>query len=113
MRARVDVNLEKKGVDTGFRARNPYNGEAVPVWVANFVLMEYGTGAVMAVPAHDQRDFEFCTDIWVADSDGDCSEDESGRAPAGATGGGLRRVREAGEFRPLQRVDFRAGHRSA
>src|SRR5439155_979673 len=61
IRARVEVNLAKQGVDTGFRARNPYNGESVPVWVANFVLMEYGTGAVMAVPAHDQRDFEFCS----------------------------------------------------
>jgi leucyl-tRNA synthetase len=61
VRARADVNLEKLGVDSGFKARNPYNGELVPVWIANFVLMEYGTGAVMAVPAHDQRDFEFCT----------------------------------------------------
>ena len=61
VRARVEVNLEKVGVDTGLKARNPYNGELVPVWLANFVLMEYGTGAVMAVPAHDQRDFEFCT----------------------------------------------------
>src|SRR5207245_4981238 len=59
VRARVEVNLEKQGVETGARARNPYSGESVPVWVANFVLMEYGTGAVMAVPAHDQRDFEF------------------------------------------------------
>jgi leucyl-tRNA synthetase len=59
--ARVEVNLQKIGVDTGFKARNPYNGDMVPVWVANFVLLEYGTGAVMAVPAHDQRDFEFCT----------------------------------------------------
>jgi leucyl-tRNA synthetase len=61
VRARVEVNLEKQGVDAGFTARNPYNGESVPIWVANFVLMEYGTGAVMAVPAHDQRDFEFCS----------------------------------------------------
>ena len=61
VRARVEVNLEKDGVATGFTARNPYNGEQVPIWVANFVLTEYGTGAVMAVPAHDQRDFEFCT----------------------------------------------------
>ncbi len=59
--ARADTNLEKVGADTGFTARNPYSGEPVPVWLANFVLMEYGTGAVMAVPAHDQRDFEFCT----------------------------------------------------
>ncbi|MBK1692873.1 leucine--tRNA ligase [Ectothiorhodospira mobilis] len=50
---------EKRGVDTGVRALHPVTGEPVPVWVANFVLMEYGTGAVMAVPAHDQRDWEF------------------------------------------------------
>ncbi len=60
-RARVEVNLEKDGVATGFTAVNPYNGEQVPIWLANFVLTGYGTGAVMAVPAHDQRDFEFCT----------------------------------------------------
>jgi len=65
VRAPVEVNLEKQGVDTSFTARNPYNGESIPVWIANFVLMEYGTGAVMAVPAHDQRDFEFCTAYGV------------------------------------------------
>ncbi|MBI3773502.1 MAG: leucine--tRNA ligase [Gammaproteobacteria bacterium] len=51
--------MEKKGVATGFNAIHPITGEPVPVWVANFVLMGYGTGAVMSVPAHDQRDFEF------------------------------------------------------
>ncbi|MBI4008433.1 MAG: leucine--tRNA ligase, partial [Planctomycetes bacterium] len=50
---------EKEGVFTGRHAINPINGEKVPIWVANYALMEYGTGAVMAVPAHDQRDFEF------------------------------------------------------
>ena len=50
---------EKKGMFTGRYCINPFNGDRVPVYVANFVLMEYGTGAVMAVPAHDQRDFEF------------------------------------------------------
>ncbi len=60
VRTRVEVNLEKQGAPTGFSVRNPFNGENVPVWLANFVLMEYGSGAVMAVPAHDQRDFEFC-----------------------------------------------------
>ena len=65
VRARVEVNLKKVGVDTGFRARNPFNGETVPIWIANFVLMDYGTGAVMAVPAHDQRDFEFCTEYGL------------------------------------------------
>ena len=53
--------MEKKGMATGISVSHPVSGEAVPVWVANFVLMGYGTGAVMAVPAHDQRDFEFAT----------------------------------------------------
>ncbi len=61
VRTRVEVNMAKVGADTGFTARNPYNGEEVPIWIANFVLMDYGTGAVMAVPAHDERDFEFCS----------------------------------------------------
>ncbi len=51
--------MEKKGMDTGIKARHPITGEEVPVFVANFVLMGYGEGAVMAVPAHDQRDWEF------------------------------------------------------
>lgn len=51
--------MEKKGVDTGIRVAHPITGEIVPVWAANFVLMGYGTGAVMSVPAHDQRDYEF------------------------------------------------------
>ncbi len=56
---RSDENKEKEGVFTGAYAVNPLNDEKVPVWVGNFVLMEYGTGAIMSVPAHDQRDFEF------------------------------------------------------
>jgi len=50
---------EKEGIDTGKKAINPFSGEAIPVWISNYVLVEYGTGAIMAVPAHDQRDFEF------------------------------------------------------
>src|SRR5688572_12144687 len=57
--ARMSGEIEKEGFDTGFRAINPFTNEPVPIWVANFVLGEYGTGAVMAVPAHDERDFEF------------------------------------------------------
>ena len=53
------ATMEKKGIYTGLTATHPISGEQVPVWVANFVLMSYGTGAVMAVPAHDQRDYEF------------------------------------------------------
>jgi leucyl-tRNA synthetase len=51
--------MEKKGVDTGLKAIHPLTGEQVPIWAANFVLMDYGSGAVMSVPAHDQRDYEF------------------------------------------------------
>ena len=57
--ARLTGAIEKEGFDTGRKAVNPFTGEEVPIWVANFVLAEYGTGAIMAVPAHDQRDFEF------------------------------------------------------
>jgi leucyl-tRNA synthetase len=52
-------NIEKHGVNTGHFAVNPFNGEKVPVWVANYILMDYGTGAIMSVPAHDERDYEF------------------------------------------------------
>ena len=57
--SRTDEQKEKEGIFTGATAINPLNNEKVPVWVGNFVLMEYGTGAIMSVPAHDQRDFEF------------------------------------------------------
>ena len=53
------ATMEKKGVDTGLTSIHPVTGETVPVWCANFVLIEYGSGAVMSVPAHDQRDYEF------------------------------------------------------
>src|SRR5512140_2487113 len=56
---RTGENAPKEGVFTGAEAVNPYTGQRIPVWIANFVLAEYGTGAVMSVPAHDQRDFEF------------------------------------------------------
>jgi len=54
------ATMEKEGFFTGRHATNPFSGEKIPIWVGNFVLMEYGTGAIMAVPAHDQRDLEFC-----------------------------------------------------
>jgi leucyl-tRNA synthetase len=53
------ATMEKKGVATGFTAIHPLNGEEIPVWTANFVLMDYGSGAVMSVPAHDERDHDF------------------------------------------------------
>jgi len=58
---RFAEGAEKVGVFTGRHAINPFNGEKIPIWVANFVLMDVGTGAIMSVPAHDQRDFDFAT----------------------------------------------------
>jgi len=81
-RARKEEDLKKVGADTGFRARNPFNGETVPIWIANFVLMDYGTGAVMAVPAHDQRDFEFCSEYGLPIRTVIVPADSDGRVPA-------------------------------
>jgi leucyl-tRNA synthetase len=58
---RVDAAREKTGVALGANAINPVNGKPIPIWVSDYVLIEYGTGAIMAVPAHDQRDYEFAT----------------------------------------------------
>jgi len=59
-------DIEKEGFFSGHYAVNPFSGERVPIWIANFVLMGYGTGAIMAVPAHDERDFEFCRKYGIA-----------------------------------------------
>jgi len=62
---RTDIEIEKKGMFIGKRAINPINNEEVPIYIGNFVIYEYGAGAVMAVPAHDQRDFEFATEYDI------------------------------------------------
>ena len=59
-------NIEKHGVFTGKKAVNPFNGEMLPIWVANYILADYGTGAIMSVPAHDERDFEFAQKYGLA-----------------------------------------------
>ena len=96
------VEEEKEGLNTGALAINPFSGESLPVWVANYVLMEYGTGAVMSVPAHDERDFEFAQKYTLADQAGDCariSRPGRGRArfrghgPVGGNAPGLHRLR--------------------
>jgi leucyl-tRNA synthetase len=80
---------EKLGFDTGIGARHPFTGEYLPVFIANFVLMDYGTGAIMAVPGHDQRDFEFATKYGlpiprvVAASASDADKPFAGEAEAG------------------------------
>ncbi len=73
---RTELNKEKTGVFTGAYAINPVNGKKIPIWIADYVLASYGTGAIMAVPAHDERDFEFATKygievIQVLDSKGE------------------------------------------
>ena len=56
---RMSITKEKTGVDTGLKVLNPVNNKSVPLWVADYVLINYGTGAIMAVPGHDERDYEF------------------------------------------------------
>ena len=64
--SRTSTDTEKEGIFTGAYAVNPFNGEEVPIWIANYVLVEYGTGAVMGVPAHDERDWQFATKYNLA-----------------------------------------------
>jgi leucyl-tRNA synthetase len=96
--SRKKVDKAKTGVDTGARARNPATGEEIPIWIADYVLMEYGTGAIMAVPGHDERDFEFAQAfglpirrVVVA-----AGEDPEAPLPAAYTGSG--RLVHSGPF---------------
>jgi len=97
-------DVEKEGFFTGAYTTNPYNGEKVPVWIGNFVLMGYGTGAIMAVPAHDERDFEFCTKYGIPIRR--VVRPVDGEAPAGAfTGYGI--VENSGEWSGLTSEEAR------
>ena len=84
---RTELAKEKTGVFTGSYAINPVNGEPVPIWVADYVLISYGTGAIMAVPAHDERDFEFAKQfglpIKAVVDPGDAVSDGRARRSAG------------------------------
>ncbi len=91
---RAELSKEKTGVWTGATAINPVNGQAIPIWVADYVLMTYGTGAIMAVPAHDTRDFEFAKEfgleiVQVIDDNGTAEKDASGALTEAYTGPGL------------------------
>ena len=89
---RTELAKEKTGVFTGAYAINPVNGEKIPIWIADYVLASYGTGAIMAVPAHDTRDFEFATKVQPAHRPGrPAARSENGLA-------GLRRGRHVSEF---------------
>ncbi|MFO8027934.1 MAG: leucine--tRNA ligase [Opitutales bacterium] len=90
---RAELSKEKTGVWTGASAINPVNGKEIPIWVADYVLMTYGTGAIMAVPAHDERDFAFAKAFGleitqVIDDDGAAEKDETGALTAAYTGPG-------------------------
>jgi leucyl-tRNA synthetase len=102
------ADLEKDGHFTGAYAVNPYSGEKLPVWIGNFVLMEYGTGAIMAVPAHDERDFDFCKTyglpIRPVIRSVDRELDENPKAPF--TDDGI--VERSGEFSGLPSAEARS-----
>ena len=81
---RAELNKDKSGVPTGAYAINPVNQKRIPIWIADYVLISYGTGAIMAVPAHDERDFEFAKKfdieiIQVIDDAGTAKKDENGK----------------------------------
>ena len=81
LRAHRSWRKEKTGVFTGAYAINPVNGERIPIWIADYVLMGYGTGAIMAVPGHDERDFEFARDVRPADRRGRAGRRRRRRPP--------------------------------
>ena len=101
-------DIEKDGHFTGHYAVSPYGGDKVPIWIGNFVLMEYGTGAIMAVPAHDERDFDFCKTFGIPirpvirPVDGELDQDPQ----AAFTDDGI--VERSGEFSGLPSAEARA-----
>ena len=78
---RTSPDSEKIGIDTGVKAVNPLSGEEIPIFIANYVLMDYGTGAIMAVPAHDQRDFDFAKKYDINIREVIRPEDQVGETP--------------------------------
>jgi len=106
---RSALDKEKTGVFTGAFAVNPVNGERIPVWISDYVLMTYGTGAIMAVPAHDQRDFEFATrfelPIREVISSPEAAKDNDGRLEAAYEGEGV--MVNSGEFNGASSIDGR------
>jgi len=99
-RANYEDVLEKEGVFTGGYCLNPFTGERLPIYAANFVLMEYGTGAVMAVPAHDQRDYEFAVKYGIAIRA--VIRPQTGEAPTDAAYEGPGTLVDSGEFTGME-----------
>ncbi len=102
---RTELNMEKTGVFTGGYAINPVNNEKIPIWISDYVLLSYGTGAIMAVPAHDTRDFEFATKfklpiIQVVSKDGSTYEMKEAEIEEGI-------AVNSGNFSGLKTADFK------
>jgi len=92
---------DKEGIDTGKKAINPYNGEEIPIWISGYVLMEYGTGAIMAVPAHDQRDFQFAKKYGLTIKEVIVPEGQEGSKELEDAFEGYGRVVNSGDFSGL------------
>ena len=95
---RKKTDKEKTGVDTGARAINPATGGEIPIWIADYVLMEYGTGAIMAVPGHDERDFEFATKFELPIVRVVAGPDDDASTPLTEAYTGTGRLVNSGEF---------------
>ena len=107
---RTDLAKEKTGQPTGAYAINPVNGEKIPIWISDYVLISYGTGAIMAVPAHDQRDFEFATKfelpiIPVVEPDDPAEAEKAKASQICFIGDGT--AINSGEFNGLRTPDFK------
>ncbi|HET7275818.1 MAG TPA: leucine--tRNA ligase [Longimicrobiaceae bacterium] len=96
--SRKKTDKTKTGVDTGGRAVNPATGEEIPIWIADYVLMEYGTGAIMAVPAHDERDFEFANEFGLPIRRVVAADGDSGDTPLNEAYVGSGRLVNSGEY---------------
>jgi leucyl-tRNA synthetase len=103
---RTDLAKEKTGVFTGGHAINPVNGERVPVWIADYVLISYGTGAIMAVPAHDTRDLEFAQQFGIAIKEVVAPPEAQGQPSLGFTGEGT--AINSGPYNGLPTAEFKA-----
>ncbi|HEX8359212.1 MAG TPA: leucine--tRNA ligase [Longimicrobium sp.] len=100
--SRKKTDKTKTGVDTGARALNPASGEEIPVWIADYVLMEYGTGAIMAVPGHDERDFEFAGKFGLPIRRVVAGEGDDGDTPLEEAYTGNGRLVNSGRFSGLE-----------
>jgi leucyl-tRNA synthetase len=107
--SRKKTDKEKTGVDTGGRAINPATGSEIPVWIADYVLMEYGTGAIMAVPGHDERDFEFATAFGLPIVRVIAAEGEDADTPLAEAYTGAGRLVNSGEY---DGMEWREGKRA-